>query len=74
MKEAKLDWRLLNLQFHNNCKNNIFNNKQASGKLPHLFTEAEEHTLMEHRVSFKGYTNITNKEVWLPYFCAKYIT
>ena len=60
MKETKLDWRLLNLQFHNNCKNNIFNGKQASGKLPHLFTEAEEHTLMEHRVSFKGYTNITN--------------
>ena len=46
MKEAKLDWCLLNLQFHNNCKNNIFNGKQASGKLPHLFTEAEEHTLM----------------------------
>ena len=46
MKEAKLDWCLLNLQFHNNCKNNIFNGKQDSGELPHLFTEAEEHTLM----------------------------
>ena len=33
---------VLNLQCHNNYKNNLFKEKQASGKVPQLFLEAEE--------------------------------
>ena len=46
IKQGKLDWRVLNLRFPKNCKNNLFKRKQASGKVPQLFLEAEGHTLV----------------------------
>ena len=30
LKQAKLGWRILNLQFQKNCKSNLFKGKQAS--------------------------------------------
>ena len=46
LKQIKLDWRVLKLWFHKNCKSNVLKGKQESGKLPQLFIESEEHTLM----------------------------
>ena len=46
LKQAKLDWRVFNLEFHKNCKNNVFKGKLPSPKLLQLFVEYEEHAIM----------------------------
>ena len=39
MKQTKLDWRVFNLQFHRNIKNNFFKGNRESEKLSQLFIE-----------------------------------
>ena len=65
LKQAKLDWRIFNLEFHKNCKNNISKGRLPIGKLLQLFIEYEEHAIMKQQVCIKGYTNITNEQVIL---------
>ena len=38
LKQAKRDWRVFNLRFPEYSKNNLFKGKQASGKVPQLFS------------------------------------
>ena len=71
LKQGKLDWRILKLQFHKNHKSKVFKaGNWQTAVVIYIILRAYSND----RVSFKGYTNITNKQVWLLYFGAKCMT